>query len=367
MEKYVEKLVQLTLHYNFDGWLINIENKIDNTGNLIYFVKELTRRLKAINEELYKVIWYDSVIETGELKWQNELNKLNECFFNVCDGIFVNYSWKFENLANCTAYADRLQDIFIGVDVFGRNCYGGGGFSSDLAVEKIKEYDLSCAIFATGWVIECNQASDFFLNNEKFWRLLESATVCRSISSLPILSTFMHSRAENFFLPCESVSISKTSWCNLNLQSLMPILKDTSSMKWCFEDAFYGGSCVEFDKKASVNRLFDLSVDINPGCCLRVEYAIKIESSMMTDYVEALKICLGYETEDSSFGIICSGNVILPVSNEFEIINRNSYVNESGWFFIAYDVLVKEFLSLKELTVVKSELPGSDYTVKLGK
>jgi hypothetical protein len=35
------------------------------------------------------VIWYDSVIDTGELKWQNTLNARNEMFFAACDGLFT--------------------------------------------------------------------------------------------------------------------------------------------------------------------------------------------------------------------------------------------------------------------------------------
>lgn len=117
-------MVALTLYYKFDGWLINIENKVENTEMLIYFVDRLTKQLRAIDPDLYKVIWYDSVVVSGELKWQNELNKLNETFFNVCDGIFVNYTWNFKNLENCATYTDRISDIYIGVDVFGRGVYG---------------------------------------------------------------------------------------------------------------------------------------------------------------------------------------------------------------------------------------------------
>lgn len=35
------------------------------------------------------MIWYDSVIDTGELKWQDELNLNNKDFFDVSDGVFT--------------------------------------------------------------------------------------------------------------------------------------------------------------------------------------------------------------------------------------------------------------------------------------
>ncbi len=37
---------------------------------------------------------YDAVTIEGKLDWQNELNEKNRAFFDVCDGIFLNYTWK---------------------------------------------------------------------------------------------------------------------------------------------------------------------------------------------------------------------------------------------------------------------------------
>jgi len=56
---------------------------------------------------------------------------LSRCFFDACDGIFLNYTWKEEGLDESLAAAGaRCHDVYVGVDVFGRNCYGGGGFNS---------------------------------------------------------------------------------------------------------------------------------------------------------------------------------------------------------------------------------------------
>lgn len=37
---------------------------------------------------------YDSVTIHGKLDWQDQLNEMNKPFFDICDGIFVNYTWK---------------------------------------------------------------------------------------------------------------------------------------------------------------------------------------------------------------------------------------------------------------------------------
>lgn len=54
-------------------------------------------------------------------------------FFNNCDGIFLNYNWSDSTLANSFGMANRSKrvfDVYVGLDVWGRGCPGGGGFNS---------------------------------------------------------------------------------------------------------------------------------------------------------------------------------------------------------------------------------------------
>jgi endo-beta-N-acetylglucosaminidase D len=46
-------------------------------------------------------------------------------FFEMCDGIFLNYTWGSDHLTRSNEiikryYPDRKYDIFVGIDVFGR-------------------------------------------------------------------------------------------------------------------------------------------------------------------------------------------------------------------------------------------------------
>ena len=129
----------------------------------------------------------------GDLSWQNELNSLNKPFFDLCDGIFLNYTWKcpnkdgedgevsLDNLANSISALDndsRRTDIFVGVDVFGRGCIGGGGFQCWEPLKEIRSRGLSAAIFAPGWTYELplregTVATDWIPRENLFWRLLE--------------------------------------------------------------------------------------------------------------------------------------------------------------------------------------------------
>lgn len=67
----VRQLVLLTKNFGFDGWLINIESSVatEQVAMLQLFVKILTKKIHdAI--PYGKVIWYDSVVESGSVSWQ---------------------------------------------------------------------------------------------------------------------------------------------------------------------------------------------------------------------------------------------------------------------------------------------------------
>jgi mannosyl-glycoprotein endo-beta-N-acetylglucosaminidase len=81
----------------------------------------------------------------------------------LCDGIFLNYGWSVPLLQASGALAShRRGDVYVGVDVFGRDCYGGGGYNTNKAMALIKQASLSAAVFAPGWVYETQQKSNFF-------------------------------------------------------------------------------------------------------------------------------------------------------------------------------------------------------------
>lgn len=99
---------------------------------------------------------YDAVTVEGKLQWQDQLSHLNKPFFDVCDGIFVNYTWKRENpvLSVALAGPGRQYDVFFGCDIFGRGSYGGGGLETHVAVSVLVDAGVSVALFAPGWVLE---------------------------------------------------------------------------------------------------------------------------------------------------------------------------------------------------------------------
>jgi Glycosyl hydrolase family 85 len=61
--------------------------------------------------------------------------------------------------------------VFTGIDVYGRNTYGGGGFQTHLALRPIKQSGTSAAIFAPAWTVErCPPGTtDPSELEERFW------------------------------------------------------------------------------------------------------------------------------------------------------------------------------------------------------
>lgn len=54
-------------------------------------------------------------------------------FFDACDGIFLNYNWndgKLQNSLELAKNKGRDMDVYVGIDVFGRGCLGGGGYNT---------------------------------------------------------------------------------------------------------------------------------------------------------------------------------------------------------------------------------------------
>lgn len=125
MSSTVESLVLIAKTCQFEGWLLNVECSLNarQIPMLKEFVDHLTFRM---HQEVPHgtVIWYDSIIESGALAWQNELNEKNKPFFDLCDGILINYTWNERNLERTANILEEkggdIHKVFVGIDVFGR-------------------------------------------------------------------------------------------------------------------------------------------------------------------------------------------------------------------------------------------------------
>ncbi|XP_037332009.2 cytosolic endo-beta-N-acetylglucosaminidase isoform X1 [Pungitius pungitius] len=247
-----DKLVQISHCYGFEGWLINIENVLSKVA-----VKHTPLFLRYLTEQMHErvpgslVLWYDSVIEDGQLLWQNELNQSNGVFFDACDGLFTNYNWTEEILARMGDYGGvhgRSANVYVGVDVFARGNVVGGKLETNKALELIRKHDFSTAIFAPGWVYESHEdKTDFRKNQDEFWALLSDFLyIHQTALPLPFFSSFCQGFGKAVYWRGQREADG--SWFNLSAQESQPLYYRTQlggqgwlSSRGCPEDAWNGG------------------------------------------------------------------------------------------------------------------------------
>ncbi|XP_078081658.1 cytosolic endo-beta-N-acetylglucosaminidase isoform X2 [Mustelus asterias] len=284
-----DQLALIAHSFQFDGWLVNIENELSPNavknvpGFLSYF---RSRMQQAVPHSL--VIWYDSVLETGHLKWQNELNKHNKVFFDSCDGIFLNYNWKEEHLQRMAALMEERQaDIYVGVDVFGRGDVVGGEFTTNLSLELIRKYNFSAALFAPGWVYETLEKEKFRHNQDKFWNLLTEYLPIHSICTLPFATSFCQGFGKNLYR--NGKVESPGDWLNLSAQEIQPLFVDQQldpasgcvKTHGCSEDAWNGGCSLAIKglipaTRLNVSvRLFSLQIQSPPKVFVAFVYKLE--------------------------------------------------------------------------------------------
>ncbi|XP_059666790.1 cytosolic endo-beta-N-acetylglucosaminidase 1-like [Cornus florida] len=247
---YAERLTELAVALGFDGWLINMEVKLDveQIPNLKECISHLTKTMhSSVPGSL--VIWYDSVTINGKLNWQDMLNENNKPFFDICDGIFVNYTWKEDYPKRSAAVAgDRKFDVYMGIDVFGRNTYGGGQWNTCVALDVLKKDDVSAAIFAPGWVYETKQPPNFQTAQNHWWALVEKSwgILQNYPKVLPFYSNF--DQGHGYHYSVDGGQVLNAPWNNISSQSFQPCLEfsgepipNTIQVLVNFKEASYSG------------------------------------------------------------------------------------------------------------------------------
>ncbi|RUP47039.1 glycosyl hydrolase family 85-domain-containing protein [Jimgerdemannia flammicorona] len=174
---FADKLVDLAVHYRFDGYLLNIESPFaPPSAHQRYMAASLQLWMRHLVSEMHRrlpgsqVIWYDSMTTEGIISWQNKLNNLNLPFFLDADAIYLNYFWQAPDPQESTELAgNRNRDVLVGTDVWGRGTFGGGGFDCWKALKVIQAARASAVLFAPAWTYEYYGAADFARNERLFW------------------------------------------------------------------------------------------------------------------------------------------------------------------------------------------------------
>ncbi|CAI8597376.1 unnamed protein product [Vicia faba] len=339
-QMYAERLAELAVRLGFDGWLINMEVKLDpkQIPNLKEFVDHLSLTMhSSLPGSL--VLWYDSVTIDGELKWQDQLNEYNKPFFDICDGIFVNYTWEesYPKLSADVA-GDRKFDVYMGIDVFGRNTYGGGQWNANVALDVIRKNEVSAAIFAPGWVYETKQPPDFETAQNSWWGLVEKSwgVLQNYTGPLPLHTNFDQGRG--YHISVDGNNVSDASWCNISCQGFQPLLpladprnpiQVTVDLK---EASYNGGGNITF--KGSLEKPTYFEKKILQGEFILSELPIHFTYSVKSNGNSSLGLKLVFTSnKDETVSAFLTSQEVHNFSNKFDkvIKTREQKGFSSGW------------------------------------
>lgn len=248
-EAAADQLVGLCEHLGFEGWLINIENELtpEEVQVALHFMGYLRAQLKRRMPHAL-LIWYDAVTVEGQLTWQNSVTPLNAPFLDLADGIMVNYGWNAEtpqtaaaavldkqidstpsgnsNAATPPEQVHSVHSVFMGVDVFGRGTFGGGGMDCDVAIRAAMASGLSVALFAPGWVFETHDRAGFEQLQEQFWSKIEAALPASRpiVTHLPFCTAF-NPGCGRWCAQADGTACAEAPWYCLSSQQPEPHLR----------------------------------------------------------------------------------------------------------------------------------------------
>ncbi|GAB4827640.1 hypothetical protein Ancab_034525 [Ancistrocladus abbreviatus] len=329
VQMYAERLAELAVALGFDGWLLNFEVELEKgqIPNLIEFVRHLTQTMHSSKPDSL-VIWYDSVTVHGNLSWQDQLNDFNKPFFDSCDGIFVNYTWTRDYPKHSAVVAgQRKFDVYMGVDVFGRNTYGGGQWNTNLALDVLREDDVSAAIFAPGWVYETKQPPDFQTAQNRWWALVEKSWgITQSYPrALPFYTNFDQGHGYDFSV--DGGLVSNAAWCNISCQSFQVKLGGNSLM----------GLSLEFSSSANKREAILLASKGN-ALLTMTQFSSKFSTVIMPCQVTELKTVEGWIIQE--YNISMEAHTLMtihavcyklnPEINEPKLNSTSNYHAELG-------------------------------------
>jgi hypothetical protein len=243
----------------------------------------------------------------------------------------------------------RNHSVYTGIDVWGRNTFGGGGFDSYKALGVIKQANTSCALFAPAWTYEkildgfklaefVKRERHLWLNNDYSGDSIATFISERPIPCSPVFYTnFCLGFGKKYVLP-DGTTLDKR-WSNLSLQF------PTLTFKGKYQTSGQSHIKATFDFKDVYHGSQALSIQIT-----------KSDSAIESSYVPLFKIQIDspgkrrwriiYQTMNVSIGLVLRGEketyILTPsptsfsiISNYSQIIGRQQFKN--SWMILDFD------------------------------
>jgi endo-beta-N-acetylglucosaminidase D len=404
----IPKMVAIMQYYNFDGWFINQETATNSTtAALMYdFVKDLTAAAEAVGKE---IMWYDSMILTGSVGWQNRLNANNSVFVQrdedadlsngfetrVSSSIFINFFWgsnAFPNLSRTRAATiGRSQfEVFTGADVWpGRNQgdfeTNGNTFMTNLHENATTPYT-SLGLFAPNCVYNNsiytnfnNDPTDYasFYNAENhlfsgddnnpaivdatgFKGLCNWIPEASVITEMPFRTDFSTGHGTKKFNLGNPISIG--SWHDMNKQAILPTWQfaftenGLLSAAWDFDSAVSNGNSLKISGNLPANHPIDLML-----------FQTKLSINLPDETYYIPRIFYNSPTANNPVKLLLVFSDEPGQKYEFQLPGGLDFGN--GWVYSEFPTLPAEF-SVREIAKIglrfNSDVAIANYNINIG-
>ncbi|UOQ71496.1 endo-beta-N-acetylglucosaminidase [Hymenobacter cellulosilyticus] len=287
-----QKLVDVANYYGFDGWFFNQESSVPTATATE--LRNLLKRLQQLRPAGMEIHWYDAMLPSGSISYQNALNANNQLLLQdgsarVSDAMFTNYFWSGPNNINTSVTtAQNLGrspfDVYMGADLWpGRNpqalftqtawidnYFTGGNpaqprlslglFATNLTYNGgLNSFNSSAADYAGFYRTEqrlfAGNDLDVTTEDASGWKGFGSYVPVRSvINSLPFDTYFSVGQGKLFANNGEQLT---KGWTDMGKQSLLPSWQWNKSgaapitVGYDFSRAYYGGNSVKLQGSLS--------------------------------------------------------------------------------------------------------------------
>jgi mannosyl-glycoprotein endo-beta-N-acetylglucosaminidase len=348
-----DKLIEVAEYYGFDGWFINQETAGGNAQTainmrdfMIYFQE---------NSDL-EIEWYDAMTENGNVSWQNQLNSLNDWYFQwgdtlVSETMFLNFWWNSTLLNNSRTLAQSLgrseYELFSGIDVEANGYNSSINWSAPFPAGL--PHVTSLGIYRPDWCFNSSTSlTDYYNRSSIFWSGWNhdpsNTTTASSwkgianyipsftpITEIPFATNFCTGQGNDFYINGEKLSypeLSVTGWNNLSLQDVLPtwrwIVQSTGTklnVGFDFTDAYYGGNCLKISGDLTSDNLIKLySASAHVSSDSKIDITVKTGNIGQTN----MQIGLAFENDPSTFIYFDAGSTT-STSWEIKTIDISAY------------------------------------------
>jgi len=376
-----DKLIEVANEYGFDGWFLNQETA-GGDSVLANQTRDFMKYFETNKPAGMHLMWYDAMIFTGQVSWQNELNNWNKMFFGpassrASDEMFLNFGWGGTGkLAASRTKAQTLgrdpYDVYAGIDVQA-NGYSTNADWASLFPEA-QPHTVSLGFYGSEWPYSSaaghadyqQRASRFWVGANRdpsntstadAWKGIAHYVPERSpINDVPFVTSFGSGQGHVYAV--DGAVLAASDWNNRALADVLPtwrwIAQSSGTplvpdLDW--GDAYLGGTCLRVTgaldaANATHVKLYRTRLALAGGENVSIAYKIGAAGA-----ASHMSVGLAFEDDPATFAY-------LPVDSA-----ASAGWNTQSWSLAAYAGRTIAIFSLQ----FESADPVASYDMKVGR